>query len=150
MSNLTGKDRYMQNRVSEFKTAIVMYYRYLHLMGQTENCDPYRLLMTMHIDEIFNGKLSGFITAEDYRIMDKVLRNITGAGLMPYHVWRSQFAQVFSATSTRRPARVILKDYFDGKPIPASEVDTLAQLLKDIPPDYNDFIIDSGTAKDVL
>lgn len=150
MSNLIGKDRYMKNRASEFKTAIVMYYRYLHLMGQTENCDPYRLLMTMHIDEIFNGNMSGFITAEDYRIMDKVLRNITGAGLMPYHIWRSQFAQVFNATDKRRPVKAILKDYFEHKPIPVTEVETLARILKDIPPDYNDFIIDSGTAKDVI
>lgn len=102
MSNLVDKDRFMQNRASEFKTAVVMYYKYLHLMGQTENCDPYRLLMTMHIHEIFNGKFSGFVDAAGYRVMDKVLRNITGAGLMPYHIWRSQMACVTSGTSTRK------------------------------------------------
>lgn len=103
MSNLVDKDRFMQNRASEFKTAVVMYYKYLHLMGQTENCDPYRLLMTMHIHEIFNGKFSGFVDAADYRVMDKVLRNITGAGLMPYHIWRSQMAPMFNGTSSKKP-----------------------------------------------
>lgn len=149
MSNLVDKDRFMQNRASEFKTAVVMYYKYLHLMGQTENCDPYRLLMTMHIHEIFNGKFYGFVDAADYRVMDKVLRNITGAGLMPYHVWRSQFAQTFSATDSRKPANITLEDFLSGAPMTESDVDTLNRIFKDSPNDYNDFLIVAGTSKTV-
>lgn len=147
MSHLTGADRYMVERASEFTTAVAMYYKYLHLMGQTENCDPYRLLMTMHIHEIFTGKLSGFVDAQDYRLMDKVLRSISGAGLLPYHVWRTQMAQVHSATSGKKPVAAILNDILSHVPIQEGDVETLTRILKDSLPDYNDFIIEAGTSK---